>query len=92
MGPRYLITVSRGLLVLIRRCTKFSQQQIKLQSSRKNGKYSRAIPGYADHETCRAALKNPDPGVRAIALSVLKDFAESGDPFSIEILQEHSSD
>lgn len=42
---------------------------------------------YADHETCRAALQNSDPRIRAIALDVLRDMAESGDPFSAEILR-----
>ena len=44
---------------------------------------------YADHETCRAALKNPDSKVQALALSVLRDLAKEGDPFSAEIIKNH---
>jgi hypothetical protein len=41
---------------------------------------------YADHVTCKAALANPDPEVQQLALTVLKEFANAGDPFAVEIL------
>lgn len=41
---------------------------------------------YADHETCAAALTNPDPAVQALALETLQEFAADGNPFAREIL------
>lgn len=45
---------------------------------------------YADHETCRAALRNPDDAVRRLARDVLKELAASGDPFANDILAGNS--
>lgn len=42
---------------------------------------------YADHVTCEAALKNPHPEVRALALETLREFAAAQNPFAREILQ-----
>ena len=42
---------------------------------------------YADHVTCEAALKNPHPEVRAIAIETLREFAAAQNPFAREILQ-----
>ncbi|MBN1673289.1 MAG: hypothetical protein JXR37_19745 [Kiritimatiellae bacterium] len=50
-----------------------------------------AFERYADHETCRAALENPDAGVRELALNTLREFAADGDPFAGEILAAHES-
>lgn len=41
---------------------------------------------YFDHETCRAALSNPHPLVKARAHATLLELAASGDPFAQEIL------
>ncbi len=46
-----------------------------------------AFARYADHATCLAALKNPDPAVRALGLSVLRELAASNNPFAIEALK-----
>jgi len=46
---------------------------------------------YADHATCEAALANPDPRVRELALPILEEFAESGDPFASQILRDNAS-
>ena len=43
----------------------------------------------ADHETCKAALANPHDGVRRLAVSTLRRFAEDGAPFALEILREY---
>lgn len=43
---------------------------------------------YADHETCRASLLNPDERVRALGRSVLQDLADGGDPFAAELLRQ----
>lgn len=45
---------------------------------------------YTDHVTCRAALQNTDSKVCDLALGLLKQLAQSGDPFSVEILKEYS--
>lgn len=42
---------------------------------------------FVDWRTCEAALANPDPGVRALATSHLRELAEEGDPFSQAILE-----
>lgn len=42
---------------------------------------------YADHETCRASLKNTDSNVRDLGLNLLQEWAKSGDPFALEILK-----
>jgi hypothetical protein len=42
---------------------------------------------FADWRTCEAALLNPDPEVRNVALEILREFADAGDPFSKEILE-----
>ena len=44
---------------------------------------------YSDHATCRAALENPDPQVRDMAIRTLRTFARDGDPFAEQILKEH---
>ncbi len=41
---------------------------------------------FVDWRTCEAALLNPDPGVRELALTYLREFAADGDPFSQAIL------
>lgn len=43
---------------------------------------------YADHVVLARALKNPHEEVRVLALELVREFAESGDPFSIDILHE----
>lgn len=48
----------------------------------------RIFTRFADHETCRAALRNPDPNVRELATRTLHEFADAGDPFAREILAE----
>jgi hypothetical protein len=42
---------------------------------------------YADHITCGAALQNPDLSVRELGLNLLKEWAEKGDPFAVEVLK-----
>jgi hypothetical protein len=42
---------------------------------------------YADHETCRALLDNPHEEARQLALQLLREFADEGDPFAVEILK-----
>jgi len=46
---------------------------------------------YVDHETCRAALENPEEQVRELALSHLRRFAADGDPFARELLEGHGA-
>ena len=41
---------------------------------------------FADWRTCEAALLNPDPEIKEIALGYLREFAADGDPFSQAIL------
>jgi hypothetical protein len=41
---------------------------------------------YADHETCRAALANPDPTVRSLAIETLRELAADENPFAREML------
>lgn len=41
---------------------------------------------FVDWQTCQAALLNPDPEVRQMALGCLREFAAEGDPFSQAIL------
>jgi hypothetical protein len=41
---------------------------------------------YSEWRVLEAALKNPYPEVKELALSQLRDFADSGDPFSAAIL------
>ncbi|MGL4401362.1 MAG: hypothetical protein ACRCXD_15970 [Luteolibacter sp.] len=43
---------------------------------------------YVDWQTCEAALGNPDPSVKEIAMRYLREFAAEGDPFSAAILEE----
>jgi hypothetical protein len=43
---------------------------------------------YADHVTCEAALKNPYPAVRDLAIETLREFAAGQNPFAREILRE----
>jgi hypothetical protein len=47
---------------------------------------------YADHVTCEAALKNPHPEVRALALEALHEFAAAHNPFAREILRSLTED
>lgn len=42
---------------------------------------------YSDWEVLRAALENPAPEVRELALSHLREFAAEGDPFSQAVLE-----
>jgi hypothetical protein len=46
---------------------------------------------YADHDTCRAALQNPDPCVQEMGRALLRQWAESGDPFAREVLNEFNT-
>lgn len=48
----------------------------------------RLFARYADQETCRAALSNPNLGVRSLALETLREFAANQNPFAREMLQE----
>jgi hypothetical protein len=41
---------------------------------------------FVDWRTCQAAMLNPDPEVREMALACLREFAAEGDPFSQAIL------
>lgn len=41
---------------------------------------------FVDWQCCEAALRNPDPSVREMALKFLREFAAEGDPFSQAIL------
>lgn len=41
---------------------------------------------FADWRTCEAALLNPDPIVRELAQTILREFAAEGDPFSQALL------
>lgn len=43
---------------------------------------------YADHAVLARALRNPHEEVRAMALALVREFAEGGDPFAIDILRE----
>lgn len=42
---------------------------------------------YSDWEVLQSALENPEPEVRELALSHLREFAAEGDPFSLAILE-----
>jgi hypothetical protein len=42
---------------------------------------------FVDWRTCEAALANPDPEVRALATSLLRELADEGDPFSQALLE-----
>jgi len=42
---------------------------------------------FADWRVLRAALENPDQGVRDLATNHLREFAAAGDPFSLAILE-----
>ena len=42
---------------------------------------------YADHVTCEAALRNPHPAVRALAIETLREFAAAQNPFARELLR-----
>jgi len=42
---------------------------------------------YLDHATCEAALTNPEPAVRELGLSGLRELAAGGNPFAIEALK-----
>jgi hypothetical protein len=46
---------------------------------------------YADHATCAAALHNSDTGVQALAVKILREFADTGDPFAERLLQEQQT-
>ena len=41
---------------------------------------------FVDWQTCQAAMSNPDPVVREMAIAYLREFATEGDPFSQAIL------
>ena len=41
---------------------------------------------FVDWRTCQAALLNPDPAVRELAIGYLREFATDGDPFSQALL------
>lgn len=41
---------------------------------------------YADHLTCKAVLENPNPSVRDLGMNLLKEWANEGDPFALDIL------
>jgi len=49
---------------------------------------SRLLARYIDPESLRHALDNANPSVREMALAQLRRFAESGDPYSQQILEE----
>ena len=42
---------------------------------------------YSEWQVLRAALANPAPVVRELAMQHLREFAEAGDPFSLAILE-----
>lgn len=42
---------------------------------------------FVDWRTCEAALANPDPEVRKLATSHLRELADEGDPFSLALLE-----
>jgi len=42
---------------------------------------------YSEWQVLRAALSNPAPEIRELAMCQLKEFAEAGDPFSLAILE-----
>lgn len=46
---------------------------------------------YADHAVCEQALQNPHPEVRELALELLREFAEAGDPFARDLLRDRDS-
>lgn len=47
---------------------------------------------YSDHQTCRAALSNPDPAVRDFAIETLRELAAGENPFARELLLEIERD
>lgn len=51
-----------------------------------------AFARYADYLTCEAALKNPHPEVRSLAIETLREFAAAQNPFAREILQSLGED
>ena len=48
---------------------------------------SEILSRYYDYEVCRSALNNPDKRVVDLALQLLKQSADDGDPFAEEILE-----
>jgi len=42
---------------------------------------------YSEWQVLQAALENPSPEVRDLAMSHLREFAAAGDPFSLAILE-----
>ena len=42
---------------------------------------------YSEWQVLEAALTNPSPGVRELAMAHLREFAAAGDPFSLAILE-----
>jgi hypothetical protein len=42
---------------------------------------------YVDWRTCQAAMENPDPEIREMALGFLRELAAEGDPFSRDLLE-----
>ena len=42
---------------------------------------------YSEWQVLQAALENPSPEVRELAMSHLREFAAAGDPFSLAILE-----
>ncbi len=54
------------------------------------GEANHLLARYIDPESLRHALENPHAAVREMALTHLKRFADSGDPFSAQILEEMS--
>ncbi len=42
---------------------------------------------FVDWQVLRTALENPEPAVRELAMTHLREFADAGDPFSLAILE-----
>jgi len=48
---------------------------------------TRLLSRYIDHVTCETALTNPDPEVRELGLSGLRELAADGNPFALAALK-----
>lgn len=82
MRDRYDVSFLEGKLrsemsPLLRICTRAEAEQI--------------FARFLDHVTAQAALENPDPAVRALALELLRELADANNPFAAEALREFAS-
>jgi hypothetical protein len=63
------------------------EKYVRLLPSATLQEASDLLDRYSEWQVLQAALRNPSPEVRELAMTHLKEFAAAGDPFSLAILE-----